>query len=107
MEVVEDRRGSVHYRFAPGSTAEVVDIGVLAEYRRQGVGRRLLYRAITHMEESGVRLVYAITRHDNHQAQQFWEGCGFVVAGILRDFYEDDAVAVMYSRKLSSAATVG
>lgn len=98
MERIDDGRGYIDFRRAPGSTAEIVDIEVYPEHRRHGVGKRMLYAMFDKLH--GVRTVYAITRQDNYIAQQFYESCGFVVAGTIRDLYDSGAIAVVYTRQL-------
>jgi len=86
------------YREGGGGTVEIFDISVTSEHRRRGIGKQLL---TTLFQDVGPgKRVFAITRTTNEVAQQFYESCGFEVAGVLRRFYgaENGADAVMYVR---------
>jgi len=85
------------YRPGSGNTVEILDISVDAEYRRKGLGRWMVNRLLDRAGE-GV-LVFAITRHTNYIAQQFYEDMRFKVIGYLRDFYGNGESALMYGRR--------
>lgn len=92
---------TLKWRIGPGATAEIVDIEVDSDSRRQGYGRRLLEMLLNVAKENGFQLVYAICRADNDMGQLFYECCKFRVVGVLREFYKPGirgVDAIMYGR---------
>lgn len=92
----------LEWRVCPSSSnVEIVDI--LSSKRRVGVGKLMIDKLLSQMP-SECRLVYVITRASNSIAQEFYESVGFVVIGVLRDFYSDSQPAtidaVVYGRRL-------
>lgn len=85
-------RGSLDYRLAPGETAEIVNIEVAGEHRRQGVGRVLLQRMIAALPPD-VAAVYAFTRATNTIACQWYRVMGFELTRVPRLYraQEEDA----------------
>ena len=93
------------YREGSGHTVEIFDIGVGTE-RGQGRGRKLVEMLLEELanrkpRKKGGRLpripiVFAITRHTNWIARQFYVGVGFRFVGFLHNFYGEGNDAVMY-----------
>lgn len=59
-------------------TAEIMNIAVSEQYRRQGVGRLLIQDAITRARNDGFETLLIATGKDSFQ-QYFYESCGFSV----------------------------
>ncbi len=78
-------------------TVEIRDIHVDNEYRRKGIGRKML--EVLFRQLDGATRVWAITRAENQVAQQFYERCCFRDVSILRRFYNDKTLdAIMFVR---------
>jgi ribosomal protein S18 acetylase RimI-like enzyme len=77
--------GKLIYRFAPGKTLEIVDIGVGVEHRRQGIGVELLRKLI--LANSSSQVIYAFTAEDNFLAQGWYKKNGFALT-FIKDFYK-------------------
>lgn len=92
----DDPGDYVEYRDAGGGSVEITDIQVVSS-RRSGVGRALLSAMMSTLPPES--RVFAVTRHDNLIAQQFYEQCGFEISGYLRRHYGHDEHAVVYNRK--------
>lgn len=69
-----------------GQTAHVAAIStfVAAEYRRRGIGRKLLNELCRRALGHGTRKLLATIRADNLDAQRFYKHSGFRVVGTLR-----------------------
>jgi len=81
------------FRRGPGGTVEIVDLHVGGEYRREGVGRKMVDLLVDGLKFTEYRRVYAITRAENRIAQDFYRGTGFRLCGALKGFYpEGDAI---------------
>lgn len=59
-------------------TAEIMNIAVAEQYRRQGLGRLLIQDAITRARNDGFETLLIATGKDSFQ-QHFYESCGFSV----------------------------
>ncbi len=60
-----------------GTRLEVDMLGVLPEYRRQGMATRLVRMALQAAQERGVRAFRGVVAVDNHSSQQVFERAGF------------------------------
>lgn len=50
---------------------------VSSNYRKQGIGRRLVYHAIKALEEEGINKVALVVFGRNESGNSFWESVGF------------------------------
>ncbi|MBW2426029.1 MAG: GNAT family N-acetyltransferase [Deltaproteobacteria bacterium] len=57
--------------------AEITDLGVRPELRRQGVGRRLVREAEAWARDRGVSRVELQVAHGNREGQAFWRAMGY------------------------------
>lgn len=74
------------YREGSGETVEILDIHVDPNFRRRGVGKRMINDLIGKLGKNNL-LIYAITRVSNVAAQEFYEAIGFRIVGRLHQFY--------------------
>lgn len=73
----------------------VLAIGLLAPYRGQGLGRRLLDTAIAWAEdEAGLSYLDLGVFVGNDRARKLYERVGFVVQGIRRDAFRVDGIVI-------------
>jgi ribosomal protein S18 acetylase RimI-like enzyme len=90
------------WRPGSGGTIEIFELQVNSE-RRRGRGRALVSQLLKLKISKEVKLVWAITRTENFIAQQFYEGMGFRIVAVLRNFYKDGhhtVDAIMYGRDI-------
>lgn len=92
---IENASGDyLEWRYAPGQTAEIVDIKVLSE-RVRGKGRRLVETLMRELKSkqatNPVRLLYAFARVDNDLARGFYRAIGFVEIVPIPGFYRDSS----------------
>ncbi|MGH7568243.1 MAG: ribosomal protein S18-alanine N-acetyltransferase [Gemmatimonadales bacterium] len=74
---------------------EILNLGVAARARRQGVGRALVRAAIAALGTAGARAVYLEVRESNAAARRLYEGLGFSEVARRRAYYRrptEDAV---------------
>jgi ribosomal protein S18 acetylase RimI-like enzyme len=62
----------------------VLGVGVLSDYRRQGIGRALLEATIDAAKSKGLTRIELYVRTDNENARRLYEQLGFGVEGQLR-----------------------
>jgi len=77
--------------------AEILNLAVTEERRRQGEGRALVGHILNRFSELHVSRVFLEVRESNAGAIQFYRGLGFQAIGTRRDYYHDpkEAATVM------------
>jgi len=71
------------------TTFELMNIAVSEEYRRSGLGRRLLGHAIGLAESKGARIIDVGTGNSSFAALAFYQRAGFRIIGVEPDFFVD------------------
>ena len=93
MTLDDDPRDFIVWRQGSGRSVEIFDIQIGSE-RRIGRGTKLVDKLLNSLRKGttggGVTTVYAITRHGNTIACQFYEKLGFRLCGRLHYFYTDE-----------------
>ena len=83
--------------------AEVLNLAVREECRRQGEGRALLKELLRRFAESGVSRVFLEVRESNRGAMGFYERMGFRQSGRREDYYrEPQEAALVYVKNEQS-----
>lgn len=73
-----------------GAEAHIMTIATHPDYRRQGLGRRLLEAMIDHARNAGAIEITLEVRAGNHAAQAMYSAMGFVVVGLRKRYYTDN-----------------
>ena len=82
-----------------GPEAEIADLAVAPEARRQGIGRALLSGALAELRAAAVRTVYLEVRESNQGARTLYEAYGFESVGRRRGYYRspvEDALVLRH-----------
>lgn len=88
--------------------AEILNLGVMPEWRGRGVGGALLEKALAEFRVSGVGRVFLEVRESNQTAIGFYEKFGFLKAGRRPGYYrEPEEAAVVMRRELRDAGESG
>lgn len=82
------------------SVGHVITIDVLAKWRREGVGSKLLSQAESKLREEGCRTVLLETGVDNESAIRFYKKHGYSVMRTLPRYYLDSLDAFLMGKKL-------
>jgi len=83
-----------HYAADEG---EILNLGVAAAHRRQGIGRALVERVLQTLVQRGVGTVYLEVRASNAAARQLYESLGFGEVARRARYYRrpiEDAVVL-------------
>lgn len=80
--------------------AELLRIAVDPAARRGGLGRRLLEQSEEALRALGVSQLFLEVRESNTAARRLYEACGWIEAGLRRDYYPDGETAVLYRKEL-------
>jgi len=86
--------------------AEVLNLAVRAECRRQGEGRALLKELLRRFAESGVSRVFLEVRESNRGAMAFYEREGFRRTGRREGYYQDPREAALVYEKNEDSTRV-
>lgn len=81
-------------------TAEIVDIGIVAEHRRSGLGSKLLNYAVELLKPSGIPTVFARTYAADTDTITFYGRNGFYPVAVIPETngLEDEGTIVMRKR---------
>ena len=69
--------------------AEILNLAVDARQRRQGIGGRLIEKAVAECKAAGVRRVFLEVRESNEGARRFYASAGFKEFGRRREYYRE------------------
>ncbi|MBQ2932104.1 MAG: ribosomal protein S18-alanine N-acetyltransferase [Clostridia bacterium] len=81
-------------------TAEIIDVAVHRDYRRQGVAKRLLEAMIGECESRGIFEVNLEVRESNFAARELYRKLGFLENGLRKKYYENKETAILMQKKL-------
>jgi len=76
------------------NTAKLWNIGIDRSYRRTGLGRELMNRAIAWARDEGLRGIVLETQTNNMPACRFYQAMGFHLCGLDDHFYSNDDIGV-------------
>ncbi len=82
----------------------LLNLAVHPDYRRLGLGRRLLSAMISIGRRARVEDIFLEVRPSNRAAVELYRSAGFVVAGRRSGYYEDGEDAVLMTLDCSLAA---
>ncbi len=77
-----------------------ISIAVLPQYRRMGIGKRLLLESVANMKAAGATEAYLEVRVSNDTAIQLYQKLGYVIVKELRKYYMDNESAYLMCRKI-------
>lgn len=69
--------------------AHINNIAVKEEYRRQGIGKRLMAELVRLAKDNGVRYMTLEVRDSNEAAINLYKGFGFEVKGVRKRYYDN------------------
>ena len=88
--------------------AHVATVATDPEYRRQGIGKRLLAHALRHMIPEGARSSFLEVRESNLVAQEMYRKFGYEITGRRRRYYRDnDEDAILMNLDSLNAERLG
>ena len=106
LYVMRHRSGTVVAYCACWKVFDELHINSLAveeALRRRGIARRLLQHVLADARRSGAKSATLEVRQSNHAARRLYEGLGFHVEGVRRDYYQDprEDALILWHRDLA------
>eukprot|EP01125_Pyxidicula_operculata_P011560 TRINITY_DN3787_c0_g1_i1.p1 TRINITY_DN3787_c0_g1~~TRINITY_DN3787_c0_g1_i1.p1 ORF type:complete len:183 (+),score=28.65 TRINITY_DN3787_c0_g1_i1:70-549(+) len=86
--------GAVCCRLEKDSTTNelkiyIMTLGVLAQYRKLGLGRKLLEYVLNLAQKKGIKQIYLNVQTSNQDAIEFYKKFNFVVTGEQKGYYKN------------------
>lgn len=75
---------------------EIIDVGVDENFRKKGIGKKLMRHVIHHAQTKNVTRILLEVRADNMAAIHLYESLGFIFVRSRADYYEDGCDARVY-----------
>ena len=69
--------------------AQIINVATDKRYRRTGCAKDVLNAVLLECKKRGINLISLEVRHSNASAIALYEGIGFTVAGMRKDFYNN------------------
>ena len=107
VAVDSDRDGRIAgYLFARtiAGEGEILNLAVLPEGRRRGIGRRLLEVGLAELTDRGVVAVFLEVRQSNQAAQRLYRSVGFEIVGVRPDYYRSPREDALVLRLTTAVA---
>ncbi|MHA1590679.1 MAG: ribosomal protein S18-alanine N-acetyltransferase [Candidatus Njordarchaeales archaeon] len=92
--------GYVAGRIEYNRLGHVITIAVHPEWRRRGIGTKLMLYIMKLFREYGCERVYLEVRVSNLEAIRLYEKLGFRITRLLKNYYEDGEDAYLMLREL-------
>uniref|UniRef100_A0A7C3YTY3 [Ribosomal protein bS18]-alanine N-acetyltransferase n=1 Tax=candidate division WOR-3 bacterium TaxID=2052148 RepID=A0A7C3YTY3_UNCW3 len=80
----------------------LANIAVKKEYRRQGIGSRLLAEMLKIAKANKIRNIFLEVRRSNLIAQRLYEKFGFHFSYVRKAYYEDGEDALVYEKRINN-----
>ena len=70
--------------------AHITNVAVRPEYRRRGIGRKMMELILLEAKKRGIVSISLEVRVSNKPARELYKGFGFSVAGLRKGYYSDN-----------------
>lgn len=109
--IAEDEGQVVGYIgiLAAADEADITNVAVRPDYRRQHIGTRLLTSLLQLAKEEGINCIYLEVRRSNEAARFLYEKAGFAPVGVRKGYYhnpKEDAVIMKIASPFSEAGAI-
>ena len=71
-------------------SADITNVAVHPDYRRKGLGKQVLQRALEDAQAHGIAQLFLEVRISNEAAQALYTSCGFTRVGERKKYYADN-----------------
>ena len=91
--------------YTAADEGEITNVAVKEEFRKHGVGSRILAYMIRQAADKGIAGIYLEVRSSNEVAQKLYRKYGFLAVGTRKNFYrkpDEDAIVMMCQPEIST-----
>src|SRR5690606_26310798 len=88
--------------WAVAGELELMDVCVAFDFRKQGIGRKLVEHHLSWAEARGARVAHLEVRPSNRAAQSLYRSLGFDEVGRRRAYYSDGEDAILLRAEIPS-----
>lgn len=82
-------------------TSKIVSLAVKKEFRKRGIGTKLLSTAIKRCKERGKKKILLEVRVSNYIAQRLYKKMGFEIVDMIPNYYQDGEDAYLMALDLT------
>jgi ribosomal-protein-alanine N-acetyltransferase len=95
--------GFIVARKAAATRGRVITLDVLPQFRKQGLGAKLMRAAEDRFQKAGIKWIRLETAKHNRAAQALYEKLGFTRVGEIQGYYPDGSDAWIMRKDLPAA----
>jgi len=85
--------GYICGRIFRGELGEIVSIAVIPNFRRRGIGRKLMFELESRFKNDGIKVTRLEVSVKNVDAIKFYEALGYEIIQLIRNYYPDGSDA--------------
>ena len=79
----------------------IISIAVKKEWRRKGIGRKLIEKLLENFKKEGIRNIFLHVREENKEAINFYQALGFKIIELIGNYYSNGENAYLMEKTLS------
>jgi ribosomal-protein-alanine N-acetyltransferase len=78
----------------------IISIAVKKEWRRKGIGRKLIEKLLENFKKEGMKIVFLHVREENKEAINFYRALGFKIIELVENYYSNGENAYLMEKTL-------
>jgi ribosomal-protein-alanine N-acetyltransferase len=78
----------------------IVSVAVKKEWRRRGIGRKLIEKLLENFKKEGMKIVFLHVREENREAINFYQALGFKIIELVENYYSNGENAYLMEKSL-------
>jgi ribosomal-protein-alanine N-acetyltransferase len=78
----------------------IISVAVKKEWRRRGIGKRLVEKLLENFKKEGMKIVFLHVREENREAINFYQALGFRIIELVENYYSNGENAYLMEKTL-------
>jgi ribosomal-protein-alanine N-acetyltransferase len=78
----------------------IISVAVKKEWRRRGIGKRLIEKLLENFKKEGMKIVFLHVREENREAINFYQALGFRIIELVENYYSNGEDAYLMEKSL-------
>jgi ribosomal-protein-alanine N-acetyltransferase len=78
----------------------IISVAVKKEWRRRGIGKRLVEKLLENFKKEGMKIVFLHVREENREAINFYQALGFRIIELVENYYSNGEDAYLMEKNL-------